>query len=117
MLAALRGDDRAKLAIDLTRVPHLHGEVLFDPGERPDHVYFPLIGMVSFVALMDDGGAVGQLAEALDKNLRELRRLVGAHLLTSTEDTAALDQLDRLVSEVRRVIGMVEVFPVETPPS
>lgn len=50
------------------------------------------------------------LAEALDTDVRELRRFVDAHLLTSSENMAALDRLDRLVFEVRNVIGMVEVF-------
>jgi len=58
LLAALPDDERAKLAIDLARVRLVQGEVLFDPDERPNHVYFPLTGMISLVAPMNDGAAV-----------------------------------------------------------
>jgi len=60
--------------------------------------------------------SLGYLAETLDEEVRELRRFVEAHLLTSSENTVALDQLDRLVCEVRKVIGMVATFPHTTSP-
>ena len=33
-------------------------EVLYEPGDALTHVYFPLSGMVSLVAVMHDGRAV-----------------------------------------------------------
>lgn len=61
--------------------------------------------------------ALGCLGDTLDEDVRMLRRLVDASLLTSPEHTAALAQLDRLVGEVRKVIGMVQAVPRATPPS
>jgi CRP-like cAMP-binding protein len=46
-----------------TLLPHLHyvnlrrGEVLYEPEDRMTYAYFPLTGIVSLIAVLDDGGS------------------------------------------------------------
>lgn len=58
LLATLLEEDIARLSLHLTPVPLNQGQVLFEPGDRLSQVHFPLNGMVSIVALMDDGRSV-----------------------------------------------------------
>ncbi len=50
VLAGLDEEALAPLLPDLTEVPLLLGQVLHEPGERVEAVYFPLEGVVSVVA-------------------------------------------------------------------
>lgn len=58
LLAVLPEDDLARLSPHLTRVPLIQGETLFESGDQLSHVHFPLSGMVSIVAVMDDATPV-----------------------------------------------------------
>lgn len=58
LLAALPDSVLIDLSPHLLRVPLAQGETLFEPGDTIADVHFPLSGMVSIVALMDDGTAV-----------------------------------------------------------
>jgi CRP-like cAMP-binding protein len=57
-LKSLRADDLARLQPHLTKTSLPRGEVLHPAGEKIEHVYFPLSGMVSIVALMKSGEAI-----------------------------------------------------------
>lgn len=57
-LAALPADDFALLAPHLRVVPLDRGTVLHQSGDSIEHVYFPLSGMVSLVAVMRNDATV-----------------------------------------------------------
>jgi len=58
LLAAMTPHDRNRLVPHLKEVTLERGRVLFEAGERIDHVYFPTGGIVSLVSLQEDGGSV-----------------------------------------------------------
>jgi CRP-like cAMP-binding protein len=58
LLAALPARDYKRLAVYLTVVPLEQGAVLHEPGEVIQHTYFPESGLVSFLALMEEGVTV-----------------------------------------------------------
>jgi len=58
LLSALTSDDLAALASGLVEVSLSPGQVLFEPGDAVDAVYFPGSACVSIVTLMKDGKAV-----------------------------------------------------------
>lgn len=59
LLAALRPDDLALLLPHLDRWTGKVGDVLYEPGEDVDRVYFPCgESLVGFAVLLDDGQAV-----------------------------------------------------------
>jgi CRP-like cAMP-binding protein len=58
LLAALPRDHFDLLVPNLTAVPLQQGEVLAEPGDEFDHVYFPQSGMLSLLAVLRDGKAI-----------------------------------------------------------
>jgi CRP-like cAMP-binding protein len=58
LLAALSPDDYALLHPHLTRVQLEHHSVLQEPEQPIEHVYFPLEGMVSVVAVLKTGETI-----------------------------------------------------------
>jgi CRP-like cAMP-binding protein len=58
LIAALTTHDRDRLAPHLREVNLERGRVLFEAGERIEHVYFPTGGIVSLLSLQEDGGSV-----------------------------------------------------------
>jgi CRP-like cAMP-binding protein len=58
LLAALPRDHFDLLASHLTAVSLQQGEVLVEPGDEFDHVYFPQSGMLSLLAVLRDGKAI-----------------------------------------------------------
>jgi len=57
-LATLPHTDHALLAPHLHPVPLERGDLLHDAGDEIEHVYFPHDGMISLVAVMQDGATV-----------------------------------------------------------
>src|SRR5215468_4204212 len=57
-LAALPPHDFSLLAPHLRTIPLERGVMLHDVGEEIEHVYFPHSGMVSLVAVMQNGATV-----------------------------------------------------------
>lgn len=55
LLAALSSEERGRLVPALEHVALALGEVIYEPGERPDHLYFPGSCIVSLVYTMRDG--------------------------------------------------------------
>lgn len=55
LLSRVLEEDRLKLAKWMTEVPLELGQILYEPGERLEHVYLPTAGMVSLVVVMPDG--------------------------------------------------------------
>ena len=58
LLSALPRAQYSLLAPHLATVSLESGAVLFEPGDKVDHVYFPHSGMLSLLAVMRDGKAV-----------------------------------------------------------
>ena len=56
LLAALPRRDYSRMVPRLAEEALEHAEVLFEPGETVHSVYFPESGIVSLVALMNNGG-------------------------------------------------------------
>lgn len=59
ILAELQDEDYTRLLNDLEQVPLQTGQVLFKPGEKLEHVYFPTSGIVSRVFTTQDGSSAG----------------------------------------------------------
>jgi CRP-like cAMP-binding protein len=58
LLDSLPAEDRVELAHDLEAERLELKQVLFEPGKRLDHVYFPLSAVVSLLNLVEDSGGV-----------------------------------------------------------
>ncbi|WP_423962940.1 Crp/Fnr family transcriptional regulator [Bradyrhizobium sp.] len=58
LLAALPRDHFELLAPHLSTVSMAQGKVLAEPGDEFDHVYFPESGMLSLLAVLQDGKAI-----------------------------------------------------------
>jgi len=55
ILSALTAPEYARLLPDLERCPLSLGAVLYEPGERITHAYFPASGIVSLLYVMESG--------------------------------------------------------------
>src|SRR3954463_3352289 len=58
LLAALPAEEYAQLRPHLEPVAMRPGQTIYEPEERPEHVYFPLAGCASVVVAMADGALV-----------------------------------------------------------
>ncbi|MGB3760152.1 MAG: Crp/Fnr family transcriptional regulator [Rivularia sp. (in: cyanobacteria)] len=55
LLGALPPEDYQRLVSHLESVELISGEVLWEPGEKMTEVYFPILGMISLVSIMENG--------------------------------------------------------------
>jgi CRP-like cAMP-binding protein len=58
LLAALKPEDYQRLIPHLEVVSLTAKQILFQPGDRITHVYFPLEAIISLVSVMEDGSTV-----------------------------------------------------------
>lgn len=58
LLEALPPPDHALVAPHLVQVELERGRLLYEPGDRIDHVYFPHDGVISLLTLMENGAAI-----------------------------------------------------------
>jgi CRP-like cAMP-binding protein len=58
ILAALPPEEFKPLAANLRSVRLKLGEILFEPEQKIDHVYFVTAGVVSLLAALEDGATV-----------------------------------------------------------
>lgn len=58
LLEALPAADLSLFAHHLGQVELERGRLLYDPGDRIDHVYFPHDGVISLMTLMENGAAI-----------------------------------------------------------
>ena len=61
LLRALTGEERSRLYPSMQRTVLALDQVLYESGERPDHVYFPTAAVVSCLYTMQDG-AMAEIA-------------------------------------------------------
>jgi CRP-like cAMP-binding protein len=57
LLAALPTTEYERLAPHLERVPMLLGDILYEPGDRLQHVYFPTTAIVSLLYVLESGAS------------------------------------------------------------
>jgi CRP-like cAMP-binding protein len=57
LLAALPQEEYERLRLHLEQVSFDLGEVVYESGERLDHVYFPTTAIISLLYLMEDGSS------------------------------------------------------------
>ena len=57
LLGALPAADYARLRSDLELIPMPLGQVLYEPGGKLRHVYFPTTSIISLLYVMEDGAA------------------------------------------------------------
>jgi CRP-like cAMP-binding protein len=58
LLACLSAEDHALISSQLVQIDLERGRLLYDPGDRIDHVYFPHDGVISLMTLMENGAAI-----------------------------------------------------------
>jgi CRP-like cAMP-binding protein len=58
LLACLSAEDQALISSQLVQLDLERGRLLYDPGDRIDHVYFPHDGVISLMTLMENGAAI-----------------------------------------------------------
>lgn len=80
LLAALPRQDYQRMLEDLEPVNLIHGEVLYQPGERLRHVYFPGDAHVSILLVIDK-------ADALEVGLVGREGMVGISLALGVENS------------------------------
>ena len=90
LLAALPADELARLSPHLSAVELERGRTICEPGDRIEHAYFPLTGVISLMTLMESGAAIESamigpegafgLAAAAAPRLSQGRALVQAPL-------------------------------------
>ena len=56
LLAALHDDELDRITSKLEKVSLDLGEVLYESGEKMDHVYFPTTAIISMLYIMENGG-------------------------------------------------------------
>lgn len=61
ILWSLSAEELARLHPNMQRTTFTLGQVLYEPGERPDHVYFPTTAVASCLYTMQDG-ALAEIA-------------------------------------------------------
>jgi CRP-like cAMP-binding protein len=80
LLAALPRQDYERMRAELEPVNLVYGEVLYEPGERVRHVYFPGDAHVSLLVVVDK-------ANALEVGLVGREGMVGMSLALGVEDS------------------------------
>ncbi len=58
LIAALPAEDYARIKTRLELVPQLLGQMLYEPGERLSHVYFPTSAIVSLQYVTESGASI-----------------------------------------------------------
>jgi CRP-like cAMP-binding protein len=58
LIACLSAQDQALISAHLVQIDLERGRLLYDPGDRIDHVYFPHDGVISLMTLMENGAAI-----------------------------------------------------------
>jgi CRP-like cAMP-binding protein len=121
MLAALPREQYQRLLSGLESVALAFGEVLYEPGERMRHVYFPGDSLVSLLTLVDghlalEVGMVGRegmvgLSLALGRDVSPVRALVqgsgAAMRMTSARFCEEIRKSPQLQQEVNRYTGVL----------
>jgi CRP-like cAMP-binding protein len=99
LLAALPAEAHARLVPHLERIALGLKTILYEPNEPMRHVYFPLNGVVSWVADMDDGLGV-EVATIGNEGLLGLPVFLGAERMPGQAFSQVPGEALRLTAEV-----------------
>lgn len=138
LLALLPADDYALLEKYLKQVSLPAGELLEEPGQPIEHVFFPLAGMVSILTVMKDGsaievatigseGVIGAVAAlgtriAISRAVVQLevtaKRMSRANFLRCTKESPAIRNLvqrshEALIGQIQQTAACNALHPVE----
>lgn len=78
LLAALPDSDWQAIRPHLTEVSLMHGTILIRANEPTRTVYFPLLGMISSVALFQDGSSA-EMATTGAEGMVDIAAILGSH--------------------------------------
>ena len=84
LLSLLPPDEINQLRPFLTRVQWANGQVLYEVGERIEHVYFVEQGLVSLVAMSDDADTQTEVGLIGQESLVGLSALLGSEAVSFT---------------------------------
>jgi CRP-like cAMP-binding protein len=82
ILDGLPAADLEKLWRDLEPAEFRYGQVLFEPDERMDWVYFPASGMLSLLTVLEDGEAV-EAASAGNEGMADAQLFLGSNIAST----------------------------------
>ncbi|MCC8402050.1 Crp/Fnr family transcriptional regulator [Paraburkholderia sp. MMS20-SJTN17] len=95
LLAVLPEAERARLAPQLTRVDMPLGQVVYESGDRLDHVYFPTTSIVSLLYVMENG-ASAEIAIVGNEGLIGIALFMGGETTPSRAIVQSAGQAYRL---------------------
>jgi CRP-like cAMP-binding protein len=95
LLAALADAEWERVAPHLQPIPMPLGQVLYDPGTKPSHVYFPTTAIVSLLYVMENG-ASAEIAVVGNEGLVGISLFMGGHSTSSQAVVQAAGQGFRL---------------------
>lgn len=101
ILAALSSKEYARLVDDLELVALVRGQVLYEPGDLPDYVYFPTEAIVSRTFTTENGGSV-ELAMTGDDGLVGISLILGGETILYRVDVQHPGGAYRLKAEIMR---------------
>ncbi|MGA8006522.1 MAG: Crp/Fnr family transcriptional regulator [Burkholderiales bacterium] len=99
LLAALPAADYERLLPDLEPVPLPLGMVLYEPGDRMAHVYFPVAGIVSLLYVMENG-ASAEIAVTGNEGLVGVSLFMGGESTPSSALVQSAGHAYRLGAEI-----------------
>jgi CRP-like cAMP-binding protein len=115
LLAALPAKERERFLADCTSEKLVFGTILYEQGDRIDHVYFPTVGFISMLTTVDrhstlEVGMIGSegmcgYALNLGGNISSLRALVQGDGTAWRMTTAAFRRHLDAMPALRRVLG------------
>jgi len=99
LLAALPAEAFQRLAADLEPVPMPLGEVLYEPGGRLQHAYFPTTAILSLHYVMEDG-ASAEIAGVGNEGMLGVSLFMGGNTTPSRAVVQTAGQAYRLPARV-----------------
>ena len=108
LLAALPRQDYQRLLAELELVPLAYGEVLYEPGERVQHVYFPNDAVVSLLVVVED--------KALEVGLVGREGMVGIPLVLGADISAVRALVQGTGTALRMKAAALRGALAECPP-
>lgn len=109
LLAAIPEEELQRLLPELEAYPLVAGDLLYAPGESMPHVYFPEMGVISMVTVMEDGRGV-EAATIGNEGIAGLGVFLGQTHATFRWIVQVADGSHRITSA--RFLQLLETMPV-----